>query len=322
MTRLFTFIGVTTGSSSIMAIFPRWRDCLGLGCDLEVAGWDLPIHAPPERYREAVMSIRADPNNLGGLVTTHKIDLYRAAYDLFDEIDDYARLCGEVSCLAKRDGRLLGWAKDPITAGRVLERMLGRDYFRRAGGSVLCFGAGGAGVAITVYLITRPDAADRPSHLVVTDRNAQRLAHMRAIHRKLGSDVPVEYVENADPLTHDRLMAELSPGSLVINATGMGKDLPGSPITDAGRFPEGGAAWELNYRGDLDFLRQALAQQEARRLRVEDGWQYFIFGWTAVMEEVFNRPISDEELEALSCEAAFARPSIPDVSRYRPEKGM
>ena len=58
----------------------------------------------------------------------------------------------------------------------------------------------------------------------------------------------------------------------MINATGMGKDLPGSPITEAGRFPMNGVAWELNYRGELQFLDQALAQREARNLTVEDGW--------------------------------------------------
>jgi len=51
----------------------------------------------------------------------------------------YARLCGEVSCIAKRDGRLRGWAKDPISAGRTLGSILGRGYFGRVGGEVLCF---------------------------------------------------------------------------------------------------------------------------------------------------------------------------------------
>ena len=54
MTRSFTFIGVTTAQSSIMRIFPRWRDLLGLGPDVEMAGWDLPLHAPPEDYCAAV----------------------------------------------------------------------------------------------------------------------------------------------------------------------------------------------------------------------------------------------------------------------------
>ena len=59
-------------------------------------------------------------------------------------------------------------------------------------------------------------------------------------------------------------MAQMKPYSVVINATGMGKDTPGSPVTWEGKFPENSVAWEFNYRGELDFLHQALAQKEER----------------------------------------------------------
>ena len=52
----------------------------------------------------------------------------------------------------------------------------------------------------------------------------------------------------------------LPPRSLVVNATGMGKDRPGSPLRAGAAFPERSAVWELNYRGELEFLRQARAQ--------------------------------------------------------------
>jgi len=74
----------------------------------------------------------------------------------------------------------------------------------------------------------------------------------------------------------------------VINATGLGKDAPGSPLSDAAQFPERGVVWELNYRGNLVFLEQARAQQAARDLQVENGWTYFIHGWTQVIAEVFG----------------------------------
>lgn len=315
MTRYFTFIGVTTAESSIMRIFPRWRERLDLGPDVEIAGWDLPINAPAMHYRAAIQTLKSDPNNLGGLVTTHKIDLYRAARDLFDEVDHYARLCEEVSCLAKRDGRLFGWAKDPISSGKTLRALLGPDYFGRTGGHVLCFGAGGTGLAITLYLMSHANPGDRPTRIVVTDRRAERLEGLQTVHRQVASDVRTEYVENADPRLHDVLMARLPPRSLVINATGMGKDIPGSPITEAARFPENGIAWDLNYRGELGFLHQAWAQRDSCGVRVEDGWQYFIFGWTTIIEEVFNRPISREELQALSRDAEFARPAQPTRQR-------
>jgi shikimate 5-dehydrogenase len=58
------------------------------------------------------------------------------------------------------------------------------------------------------------------------------------------------------------------------------KDLPGSPITDQGLFPVNEIVWELNYRGELGFMYQARAQSETRKIRVEDGWLYFLHGWT------------------------------------------
>src|SRR5690606_34285437 len=108
---------------------------------------------------------------------------------------------------------------------------------------------------------------------------------------------------------NDEAMGNLPGGSVVINATGMGKDLPGSPITDAGRFPAGGLAWELNYRGDLEFLRQARRQSLAGDLRVEDGWVYFLHGWTSVIAEVFDVQIDADAFAALDAAAGDARPA-------------
>ena len=231
-------------------------------------------------------------------------------------MDRYARLCEEVSCLAKRAGHLLGWAKDPVAVGRTLAALLGPGYFGRTGGKVLCFGAGGAGTAIILHLLTASDAGNRPAGIVVTDRTSGRLDSLRDLHRKLDSAIPLDLVENSDPSRNDLLVESMPPGSLIINATGMGKDIPGSPITADAPFPERGVIWELNYRGDLDFPRQAAARRQDRGLRIEDGWSYFIHGWTAVIEEVFQRPIAAEEIDRLAAAAAFARPAPPSALEH------
>jgi shikimate 5-dehydrogenase len=114
---------------------------------------------------------------------------------------------------------------------------------------------------------------------------------MKRIHRTLSVDIPVEYILTPGPEDNDQVMTLLSPGSLVANATGLGKDAPGSPLTDSARFPEHGLAWDFNYRGDLVFLQQARRQQNERGLKVEDGWTYFLIGWLAVIAEVFGRRI-------------------------------
>ncbi len=102
-------------------------------------------------------------------------------------------------------------------------------------------------------------------------------------------------------------MEALPPSSLVINATGLGKDRPGSPITDAGIFPYGGLAWELNYRGELDFLHQAEQQRAERALIVEDGWNYFLHGWTQVIAEVFDLQLTPGLFTRLEVVASEAR---------------
>lgn len=283
----FYFIGVTTRESSMMKIFPHWMAALGRP-EVVLAGYDCKIHDEPDRYRQIVMHIKQEPLALGALITTHKLDLLAAARDLFDALDPYAQLCDEISCIAKPDGQLEGSAIDPVADGRALEGMLGKGYFARTKGSVLCLGAGGAATAIALYLINRPAPADRPKYFTLVDVDQARLDHVQAMVAKVGSDIHFEYICNADPAANDQVLSTLTTGSVVINATGMGKDLPGSPLTEKAQFPKFGVAWELNYRGERQFLQQAQAQQQKRKLIVEDGWTAFLHGWTGVIAKVLD----------------------------------
>ena len=300
------FIGVTTGKSSINKVFPLWMDVLGRP-EVVLRGIDHPMHDDPERYRASVAQIKYDPHSLGALVTTHKIDLYNAARDMFEYFDPYARITGELSSISKLDGRLEGHAKDPITAGLSLEAIVDPGYFGRTGGEVLCLGAGGSAVATLLYLMNKPDPADRPRRFIVVNRSQGRLDHMRQMVEGIGTDITVEYVCNADPALNDHIMSFLPDHSIVINATGMGKDSPGSPITNAGVFPRRGIAWEFNYRGELDFMHQALRQVDERDLTVEDGWIYFVHGWSQVVAQVLHVELTPELFAALERAAASVR---------------
>ena len=284
------FIGVTTTKSSIMRVFPAWAEHLGLK-DAVIKGIDFPLHADPAAYREAVAFIKADPNSLGALVTTHKIDLYKACRDLFDEVDDFALRMEETSCLSKRDGRLICHAKDPISSGLALDNFIPEGHFERTGAELFSMGAGGSTIALTWHMVREERGADRPSRIVVSNRSRPRLDEIRRIHEEIGMPVPVDYVLAPDAADNDAVTAGLKPGSVVINATGLGKDAPGSPLTDAVVFPERAIVWDLNYRGELVFLDQARRQQAARHLQIEDGWTYFIHGWTQVIAEVFHTDI-------------------------------
>ncbi len=305
------FIGVTTGQSSMMRLFPLWVELLDLN-HAQLIGVDLPLHAAPEQYRQAVAQIKNDPLSLGALVTTHKIDLVQATSDMFDTLDRYAQLCQEVSCIAKRDGDhdksgLYGYAKDPVNSGLALQQILEPGYWSHSGGHVLCLGAGGSGTAITVNLLTQHDTGNRPRRLVIVSRNQATLDKLRAIVEQLPATIEINYMMNEDPHKNDQLMAELPPGSLVINATGMGKDRPGSPVTDEGVFPMHGIVWELNYRGKLDFLHQAQAQREQRHLKVHDGWRYFIISWVDHIAEVFHVRVTAEQFDQLTEKAEMIR---------------
>ena len=300
------FIGVTTGKSSINKVFPLWMDVLGRP-EVVLRGIDHPMHDDPERYRASVAQIKYDSNSLGALVTTHKIDLYNAARDMFEYFDPYAQITGELSSISKLDGRLEGHAKDPITAGLSLEAIIEPGYFGRTGAEVLCLGAGGSAVATLLYLMNKPDPADRPRRFIVVNRSQGRLDHMQQMVEGIGTDITIEYVCNADPAVNDHIMSFLPDHSIVINATGMGKDSPGSPITDAGIFPRLGIAWEFNYRGELDFMHQALRQVEARELTVEDGWIYFVHGWSQVVAQVLHVDLTPELFGRLERAAALVR---------------
>ncbi|MEO1987269.1 MAG: shikimate dehydrogenase [Martelella sp.] len=302
----FYFIGVTTGKSSIMKVFPKWARHLGI--DADISGIDLVPHDSVENYRAVVDFIKNDPLSLGALVTTHKLDLYAAASDMFDEIGPHARLMSETSCLSKRDGKLICDAKDPISSGLALDGFLPPDHFARTGAAVFSMGAGGSTIALTWHLMQRARGENRPSRIIVSNRSAARLDHIREIHEEIDTGVACEYHLAPEPAVNDAILAALPAGSLVINATGLGKDAPGSPLSDAAQFPQNGIVWELNYRGDLIFLDQANAERERKNLQIEDGWTYFIHGWTQVIAEVFDIeiPVSGPSFEEISRIAAEA----------------
>jgi shikimate 5-dehydrogenase len=298
------FFGVTTGQSSSLKLFPTWAEILGLG-GAQLLGVDLPIDASPEQYRQAVGQIKADPLSLGALVTTHKLNVLQAARDYFDELTADARLCQEVSCIYKRNGRLIGHASDPTTSGLAMQHFIPPDYWGQHGADILCLGAGGAAVALMAYFGTRTAKERRPQRMILVDRAPERLDNMANMIRRLPEPgILFELVQNSDPALNDGLMAHLPPYSMVINATGMGKDIPGSPVTDSGRFPQNGIVWELNYRGERRFRQQAQAQAASRSLHVEDGWTYFLLGWSDVISHVFDLSIDQPTFQKFAQAAA------------------
>jgi shikimate 5-dehydrogenase len=302
------FIGVTTSKSSINKIFPLWAEYLELGsCQLK--GIDFRLHDEPKLYREAVEFIKGDRLSLGALVTTHKIDLCNACRDIFDVLDPLSASMEEVSSIYKRAGKLHGRAVDPISSGLGLQAFLPADHWKKTNAEAYILGAGGSAVALTWYLVQPRHQENRPSRIHVANRSQPRLDHLQELHASWKSGVPLECHLVDEPEAADAILGSLEPGSLIVNATGLGKDAPGSPITDQAEFPENSLVWEFNYRGDLIFLRQAEAQKTAKNLTIEDGWIYFVHGWTRVIADVFEVDISTQgrEFDELSRIAASVR---------------
>lgn len=291
------FIGVTTTKSSIMKLFPLWAKELGLK-DAVIKGIDIEIHAAPESYRNVVAFIKDDPLSLGALVTTHKIDLYNAAKDMFEYLDPHAKKYGELSSISKKGGRLEGYAKDPISSGLSMEAFIPENFWKDHEGEVLIMGAGGSALAITSYLAQEKHGDNVPQKIAIANRSQARLDSAKQKLDGLNPKIEMGYCLCDEPEKNDALLKRLKPYSLVINATGLGKDRPGSPLTDACVFPENSLVWELNYRGDLKFLHQANAQKEDKKLHVEDGWIYFVHGWTQVIAEVFHVDIEGDVFKA------------------------
>jgi shikimate dehydrogenase len=277
MRRMY-FIGVTTGASSIHSFFGRWAAFAGVD-DAVLTGIDIPLGAAPGLYRDVVRVILDDPESCGALVTSHKTAVYEHARDLFNAFDSDADALREVSCITRHGPGLAGAAVDPLASSLALRVIFGDSPFR---GRVLILGAGGAAVALATCLFRE----HCPAAVTLTEILPARRDAVRSL-------TPAECLLVASPEDHDRLIARLPAGALVVNATGMGKDRPGVPITSGARFPAHSIAWDLNYRGDLHFLKYA---QGARTV---DGWELFLHGWSQIMSRVFGFALTPELFAAM-----------------------
>ena len=293
----FWFIGVTTGQSMIMRLFPIWKEVLGIQGTL-MHGVDLTPGVGGQKIRETVNELRTNPDVLGALVTTHKLAVWEEASDLFAKVDEHATRLQEISCISKdKNGKLIGHAKDPITSGKAMESILGKNHWQsHPKAEAMVLGCGGAGTAIIEQLLSGEEG-NTPQKITGLEHNRGRIDKVK----KDFSYTKKLILEESEPSgeTAAAIMTRLPPNSLIVNATGMGKDLPGSPVPKLINFPVQVIVWELNYRGSIEFYWHAKEQEESRKLRVHDGWDYFLLGWSSVMEEVFHFELTEPLMNQL-----------------------
>jgi shikimate 5-dehydrogenase len=294
------FIGVTTAQSIINKIFPVWKKTLGH--QLELVGIDIPLSGDKEIYRDIVLEMKKSTDIRGALVTTHKIPMYESSKDLFHDLMESSIDFCEIGCIFKRNERLIGEATDVVTVKSAFEEIWQqskRDSFSSIDACIL--GCGGAGVALGYALLTSGYKTIR--RIILTDMSEDRVVNAKQLLSKYDTDDKLMFYKNYDTNDTDMIVESLLEGSVLINATGMGKDRPGSPISCNVHFPLHSCIWEYNYRGELNFLQYAHAKENDCALQIFDGFRYFLYGWTTVISRVINKEIDSQLFDILAKQA-------------------
>jgi shikimate 5-dehydrogenase len=311
---LILFVGINTSGSVAHAVFSRWAAELGQPWVLR--GIDLPAGTPPATFRNLVSAMRRNPAAHGAVVTAHKLRLYRACAQDLQRRDRLTDITREINALAT-GATFAGYARDALSLAHVLPTLI------RATGAgtprdlhVLCLGAGGAATALllALHLDTDPDRdaggsprprEDPPASVTFVDVEPGALADLRSVADRAGIGTSrLSFIRVRAPADNDALVASLPSPAVVINATGLGKDAPGSPVTDRARFGPATLAWDLNYRGDLTYLRQAAASGAGTM----DGWGYFVAGWAGGLTAIAGIPFTADLLTRFTEAAAPYRP--------------
>jgi shikimate dehydrogenase len=297
------FVGVRTRGSLALTAFPAWARALGLDATLETV--DVPLDAPGRVYRELAVRARADRDIRGAVVTAHKARLYEHARDMFDALDPLARTCREISVLHWVGSRFVGAAIEPRSAARTLASMLPPRHWETTRGELVLYGAGGTAAAICAHLYPASEpAGDAPCRVRLVDLVPSRAERLAATVAAARSDVDVSI---HGPHVSARVLADAPPGSLIVNATGLGKDRPGSPVPLPAPWPAGVVVWELNYRGERPWFEDARSAAARRQLVVHDGWDLFVHGWSEALGTIRGRPVTRAERAALTASAARFR---------------
>lgn len=299
------FIGVSTQHSLIQKLFPLWVDVLSLG-EAKLRGFDHPPGVSFVTMKSQVEHLRQDFSLAGALVTTHKVVIWEGAKDLFSESDSHAKRLHEVSCISRNsEGELVAHAKDPLTARWAINQIVSKEHWQSfPEAEVLILGAGGAGLALAWVLL---DSNEKPARIHLTEveagRGSQVKSHLKEFSQEFWTLHEINSSEEAD-----LILTKLPPQSLVVNASGLGKDRPGSPLSSNANFPSECHIWEFNYRGSLEFMHQALRQQRKQRLRIHDGWEYFLAGWAYIIAEVYHFELTEPLFAKLRQAALPLRP--------------
>jgi shikimate 5-dehydrogenase len=301
--RSIWFVGVNTQGSVALRASAGWMQALGV--EAQLVGVDIAADSPADRYRALVDDFRRDGDVLGAVISGHKARMFEVARDRLDLVAEQAVLCQEISVLHRWHEQVGATAIEADSTREALTEIAGPAHWRQTGGHLFVLGAGGTASALLAALYAERkdrEAAPRVVHLVdVVASRSRRLAE------QLDRWQPGLAVTESAPTDAPAVLAQLPPGSLVVNATGIGKDTPGSPIPLPAPWPREAIFWEINYRGPLPLLADAKRAAAVRLLKLHDGWRLFLAGWSEALAMILHRSLSEADRTALECAAVAAR---------------
>lgn len=298
------FLGVRTRGSASHKAFPAWMRAIGWSASL--VGVDMALNSSCAGYGEFLARMKEDEYCAGAQITSHKVGVFECLADQLDSLDPDARSLGEVGAVSVAAGALTGFSPDMLALADELTRLLAAEDSSTNAREVIILGGGGAGRAVA--LTSARFGTGIVPKITITECDAAIRADLEA---RLNTSLPSAdrvRLQVRDGADNDEIVRNAPARSLLVNATGRGKDIEGSPVSEGTIFPVESIAWDLNYRGDLRFLHQARAQHRSNGVQVLDGWDYFLRNWYVCLQRLANHEPSEYRFEQFYKASEFLRP--------------
>jgi len=274
------FIGVTTHNSFINKVFEHWLAILNK--NIELIGVNLELNCDPKEYQLVLDRIERNPFVLGALVTTHKVRIFNHCKEYFNNLPKTCHDFKEIGCIYKEGPNLQGEVTDLYSVKDALKALL-ENKVNDFKSDIYLLGCGGAGLALAYVILS--NEIPNYKRLIISETDPNRCLEIEAILEKYNQSKKLQII-NTHKQSSESIVSGLEEGSLIVNATGLGKDKKGSPIQENTKYPSSSILWDFNYRGELEFLTNNLKLKDKYNLQIEDGWIYFINGWSQVLKRV------------------------------------
>ena len=152
----------------------------------------------------------------------------------------------EIGLVFRRGDRLVGDAGDAESNLQVPGACsVARVHGATAARGAVILGAGGAGVALASTL-AHTRRVGLFQRIMIADIDIARVETVRRLAGEWAAAVPIS-MELVDDMA-DGFVESAGKGSVIVNATGLGKDRPGSPVSPRVQFPLESIVWDFNYR--------------------------------------------------------------------------